>query len=133
MFNQYYSLAIVITIFLAFKECWKIIEAKHYTGICFVIFLHENEYYFWIKSFRIILGCSLNIMFKHCINVACQCLIRTFSRSLLNQSLKHLMNVEGSFTVNCLFVTFIKPSTGTFSDCFLLFQEYYFWMFKKCP
>ena len=32
------------------------------------------------------------------------------------QFLKSLM--ERSFTVNCLFATFIKHSTGTFSDCF---------------
>ena len=42
------------------------------------------------------------------------------------QFLKTLMNVERSFTVNCLFVTFIKHSTGTFSDYFFMFQEYYF-------
>ena len=41
-------------------------------------------------------------------------------------NIKTLMNVERSFTVNCLFATFIKQSTGTFSDCFLMFQEYYF-------
>ena len=34
------------------------------------------------------------------------------------QFLKTLMNVERSFTVNCLFATFIKQSTVTFSDCF---------------
>ena len=34
------------------------------------------------------------------------------------QFLKPLMNVERSFTVNCLFATFIKHSTGTFSDFF---------------
>ena len=131
MFNQYYSLAIVITIFLAFKECWKIIEANHYTGICFEFFLHENEYYFWIKSFRIILGCSLTIMFEHCINVACQYLIRKFIRSLLNQFLKHSMDVEGSFTVNCLFITFIKHSTWTFSGyIFLMIYKCYFQRFK---
>ena len=34
------------------------------------------------------------------------------------QFLKTLMNVERSFTVNCLLSTFIKHSTGIFSDCF---------------
>ena len=36
------------------------------------------------------------------------------------------MNVERSFTVSCLFVTFIKQSNGTFSDCFINVHEYYF-------
>ena len=36
------------------------------------------------------------------------------------QFLKTLMNVERSFTLKCLFVTFIKPSTGTYSDCFFI-------------
>ena len=42
------------------------------------------------------------------------------------QFLKTLMKVERSFTVNCLFITFIKQSNGTFSDCFFNVQEYYF-------
>ena len=49
------------------------------------------------------------------------------------QFLKTLMNVERLFTVNCLFSTFIKLSTGTFSDYFFkIFQKYYFLMFKEC-
>ena len=66
-------------------------------------------------------------MFEHSINVIFQCSINIIIWLLLNQFLKHLMNVERSFTVNCLFATFMKYSTGTFSDCFfLMFQEYYF-------
>ena len=34
------------------------------------------------------------------------------------------MNIERSFTVNYLFATFMKHSTGTFNNCyFLMFQE----------
>ena len=42
----------------------------------------------------------------------------TICKKKIYQFLKTLMNVERSFTVNCLFATFIKQSTGTFSDCF---------------
>ena len=42
----------------------------------------------------------------------------TICKKKIYQFLKPLMNVERSFTVNCLFATFIKHSTGTFSDCF---------------
>ena len=33
------------------------------------------------------------------------------------------MNVEKSFTLNCLFVAFIKPFTGTFSNFLYCFKN----------
>ena len=52
--------------------------------------------------------------------------IEAICKKKIYQFLKPLMNVERSFNVNCLFATFIKHSTGTFTNVFLMFQEYYF-------
>ena len=83
---------------------------KKNVKIFFLIFWSKNEkkklfLIFFVKKFIFFWGFFGQNMKK-------------FFFWFFSKFLKPLMNVERSFTVNCLFAKFIKYSTGTFSDCF---------------